>query len=215
VRIAVIGASGWLGGDITREALARGHQVTAIGRDPDRLQHLDGVDARAFDATDALGLPGVIAGHDVVVQVVTDRSTADRSVIPRVTSALIRAVPEAAVPRVVVVGGGGSLLNEQGGRFLDQPGFPPEYVDEARAGAEALELLRAAPPELDWTYLSPPHVNLAPGEKRGGYGVRGDDRPVTNAGGDTSISSGDLASALLDEIERPQFSRRRFTVGYE
>jgi putative NADH-flavin reductase len=215
MRIAVIGASGWLGGEIAREAVSRGHQVTGIGRSPDRLQSLDGMDVRAFDATDASGLPAVIADHDVVVQAVTDRSTPDRSTIPKVTRALIAAAPEAGVSRLVVVGGGGSLLNEQGERLLDQPGFPEQYLAEAQAGAEALDLLRAAPANLDWTYLSPPPQNLAPGEKRGGYSVGGDDRPVVNSAGETAISSADLASALLDEIERPQFARRRFTVGYD
>jgi putative NADH-flavin reductase len=214
MRIAVIGGSGWLGGAIAREALSRGHAVTAIARDADRLGELEGIDVRAFDATDAEALPAVIAGHDVVVSAVTDRSGPARSVIPDVVRALIVAVPAAGVPRLAVVGGGGSLLSPNGRRFLDQPGFPEEYRTEAVAGAEALELLRRAPSELDWTYLSPPPENLTDGEKRGGYAVRGDDRPVTNAAGETGIGSGDLAAAMVDELENPQFSRRRFTVGY-
>jgi putative NADH-flavin reductase len=214
MRIAVIGASGWLGGAIAREAMARGHAVTAIARRADGLTDLEGADLRAFDATDGDGLAPVIADHDVVVSAVTDRSGPDRSVIPRVVQALIAAVPEAGVPRLAVVGGGGSLLAVSGHRFIDAPDFPQEHRTEALAGAEALELLRNAPAELDWTYLSPPPENLAPGEKRGGYAVRGDDRPVTDAHGHTAITSGDLAAALVDELEQPQFSRRRFTVGY-
>jgi hypothetical protein len=214
MRIAVIGASGWLGGAIAREALSRGHEVTAIARNPERLSELDGADVRGFDATDAEGLPAVIAGHDTVVSAVTDRSGPERSMIPRVVGALIAAVPAAGVPRLAVVGGGGSLLDGEGRRFIDAPGFPEEYRTEAQAGAEALELLRHAPPELDWTYLSPPPENLIPGEKRGGYTVRGDDRPVTDASGESGITSGDLAAAMVDELEHPQFSRRRFTVGY-
>jgi putative NADH-flavin reductase len=214
MRIAVIGASGWLGGAITRDAQARGHEVTAIARHSEGLADLDGADIRAFDATDEQGLIPVIAGHDVVVSAVTDRSRPDRSMIPRVVRALITAVPAAGVPRLAVVGGGGSLLSESGQRFIDAPDFPEQYRDEALAGAQALELLRDAPAELDWTYLSPPHENLTPGEKRGGYSVRGDDYPVTDARGETAISSGDLAAVMVDELEHPQFSRRRFTVGY-
>jgi putative NADH-flavin reductase len=214
MRIAVIGGSGWLGGTIAREALSRGHEVTAIARDPVRLGKLEGIDVRAFDATDADSLPAVIAGHDVVVSAVTDRSGPGRSMIPDVVRALIVSVPAAGVPRLAVVGGGGSLLAPDGRRFVDDPGFPEQYRTEALAGAEALELLRRAPSELDWTYLSPPPENLADGEKRGGYAVRGDDRPVTNAAGETGIVSGDLAAAMVDELENPQFSRRRFTVGY-
>jgi putative NADH-flavin reductase len=214
MRIAVIGGSGWLGGAIAREALSRGHQVTAIARHPERLGGLEGIDVRGFDATDADGLPAVIAGHDAVVSAVTDRSGPDRTMIPDVVRALIVAVPAAGVPRLAVVGGGGSLLSPDGRRFIDQPGFPEQYRAEALAGAEALELLRHAPSELDWTYLSPPPENLTDGERRGGYTVRGDDRPVTDASGSTAIRSGDLAAAMVDELENPQFSRRRFTVGY-
>ena len=215
MKIAVIGAGGWLGGTIAREALARGHEVTAIGRDATKLEAVQGARPAVVDATDAAALPTVIAGHDVVVQSVTDRSGADRSAIPQTTAALIRAVPEAEVPRLVVLGGGGSLLNDDGVRFIDAPGFPEEYRTEALAGAEALRLLREeAPAELDWTYLSPPPHDLTPGDARGGYETRGDDRPVTGADGRSAITSGDLAAALVDELESPQYRRGRFTAGY-
>jgi putative NADH-flavin reductase len=214
MRIAVIGASGWLGGAIAREAMARGHKVTAIARHAERLNDLQGADLRAFDATDSNGLAPVIANHDVVVAAVTDRSGPDRSVIPTVVRALIVAAPEAGVPRLAVMGGGGSLLDPRGERFVDSPGFPEPHRAEALAQAEALELLRHAPAELDWTYLSPPPQNLTPGEKRGAYGVHGGDHPVTDSQGESTISSGDLAAAMVDELEQPQYSRRRFTAGY-
>jgi putative NADH-flavin reductase len=214
MRIAVIGATGWLGGAIASEALARGHQVTGIGRDPDKLVALRGITAVRADATNPDAMAAAIEGHDLVVSSVTDRSGPDRSTIPKAVSALIDAVPRVGVPRLAVVGGGGSLLSGDGNRFIDRPDFPEEYKAEAQAGAEALDLLRQAPESLDWTYLSPPPQNLTPGDKRGGYAVRGDDRPVTDEHGDTAITSGDLAAALLDELEQPQFSRRRFTVGY-
>jgi putative NADH-flavin reductase len=215
MKIAVIGATGWLGGAIAREALGRGHEVTAIARDPDKLAALDGMATAVADATDPGSVAEAIAGNDVAVLSVTDRSGPDRSTIPHAARALLDALGRAGVPRMAMVGGGGSLLNDDGVRFLDAPGFPEEYRAEATAGAEALAILRDAPESVDWTYLSPPPADLTPGDKRGGYAVRGDDRPVTDADGHPGIASGDLAAAMVDELERPQFSRRRFTVGYD
>jgi putative NADH-flavin reductase len=214
MRIAVIGASGWLGGAVAREAVGRGHEVTAIGRDPEKLAALEGTAPVRADATDVESIAEAIGDHDAVVLAVTDRSGPDRSTIPRAAQAVIAALSRAEVPRLAMIGGGGSLLNENGQRFVDQDDFPPEYRAEALAGAEALELLRATPEEVDWTYLSPPPENLTPGDARGGYAVRGDDHPVTDDAGHTAISSGDLAAALVDELEHRQFTRRRFTVGY-
>jgi uncharacterized protein len=214
MRIAVIGASGWLGGAIAHEALSRGHEVTAIGRDVQKLAALEGMAPVRADATDAESIGEAIADHDVVVLSVTDRSGPDRSTIPRATQAVIDSLQLANVPRLAMIGGGGSLLNESGERLVDQPGFPPEYRTEALAAAEALALLRATPEQVDWTYLSPPPENLTPGDARGGYVVRGDDHPVTDDAGHSAITSGDLAAALVDELEQPQFTRRRFTVGY-
>ncbi len=215
MRIAVIGASGWLGGAIVREALERGHRVTGIGRHADRLAAIPGIAPVRADATDPEVLAEAIAGHDVAVLSVTDRSGPDRSVIPASTRSLIEAAPLAGVPRIAVVGGGGSLLDADGRRYVDHPDFPAQYKAEALAAAEGLELLRAAPETLDWTYLSPPVHSLLPEDKRGGYAVRGDDRAVIDEdGAPSAVTSGDLAAAMLDELEHPRFTRRRFTAGY-
>jgi uncharacterized protein len=214
MKIAVIGATGWLGGAIAREALSRGHTVTALGRDPQKLAALDGMDAVAVDATESDSLAEAIADHDVAVLSVTDRSGPERTVIPQAAQALLDALPASGVPRIAMMGGGGSLLNESGERLVDQPDFPEQYRAEALAAGEALALLRATPDTVDWTYLSPPPENLTPGDKRGGYIVRGDDRPATDDAGHSAISSGDLAAAMVDELEQPQFTRRRFTAAY-
>jgi putative NADH-flavin reductase len=213
VKIAVIGASGWLGGAVTAEALRRGHEVTAIARRIATAEGLEGVQRVAADVTDHDALVAAIAGHDAVVSAVTDRSTDDRSLIPNAARALIRALPEAGVPRLLVLGGGGSLEVEPGVRAIDQPGFPPRYLNEARAQAEALRILETEGGDLDWTYLSPPPHDLRPGDRTGLYRAHGGNEPVVDEQGDSRITSGDLASALVDELEEPRFSRRRFTAA--
>ncbi len=214
MKIAVVGATGWLGGAVAQEALQRGHQVTALSRSGAPAEALAGAETVAVDVTDVAALADAIAGHDVVVVSVTDRTTPDRSIIPASARAALAALAEAGVGRLAFVGGGGSLHAAPGVRFVDSPAFPAEYRPEALAQADALALLRADDSGADWTYLSPPPHNLVPGERTGNYRVQAGDAPVTDPDGHFGIASGDLASALVDELESPQFSRQRFTAGY-
>jgi putative NADH-flavin reductase len=213
VRIAVIGASGWLGGAVAAEAVRRGHEVTAISRSIDSAKGLEGVTRVPADITDHEALVEAIAGHDAVVSSVTDRTTDDRSLIPRAARALISAVPEAGVPRLLVIGGGGSLEVAPGVRAIDEPGFPARHLAEARAQAEALHILEHAGDALDWSYLSPPPHDLRPGHRTGLYRAHAGNEPVTDEKGRSRITSGDLASAAVDELEEPRFSRQRFTAA--
>jgi putative NADH-flavin reductase len=213
VRIAVIGASGWLGSAVTAEAVRRGHEVTAISRSIGSAEGLEGVERVPADVTDHVALVAAIAGHDAVVSSVTDRTTDDRSLIPRAARALISAVPQAGVPRLLVIGGGGSLEVAPGVRAIDEPGFPARYLAEARAQAEALRVLETEGAALDWTYLSPPPHDLRPGDRTGLYRVHAGNEPVTDEQGRSRITSGDLASAAVDELEQPRFSRQRFTAA--
>jgi putative NADH-flavin reductase len=214
VKIAVIGASGWLGGAIAREALARGHEVTGIGRNPSHLAALEVMAVARADATDTDSIAKPIAGHDAVVSAVVDRSSDDRSVIPRAARALLEALPQAGVRRLLFVGGGGTLEDETGTRFLDRPDFPPEHRAEALAGAEALAIFGDYDGEVEWTYLSPAPVQLVPGEKSGSYRVEAGDRAIFDEHGDNRITSGDLAAAAVDELEQGRFVRERFTAAY-
>jgi len=213
MRIAVIGASGWLGGAIAREALARGHEVTGIGRDRARLADLETTAVAHADVTDPAAIGTAVRGHDAVVAAVVDREGEQWDVIPRAASALLEALPEAGVKRLLFVGGAGSLEDEGGVRFVDRPDFPPEYVPEALAQAEALATLRSSGGAVEWSYLSPSPM-LIPGEKNGNYRVQVGDRALTDEQGESRIASGDLASAALDELEQNRFTGQRFTVGY-
>lgn len=213
MKIAVIGASGWLGGAIAREAVARGHQVTAIGRDAEKLSGVSGAEVVVADLDDADSIVRAIEGSDVVASAVTDRSTPDRSRIPETARELIQLAPRAGVGRVAFVGGGGSLDIAPGVRAVDEPDFPEQYRAEALAQAEALDVLRNEGAGLDWTYMSPPPHHLVAGEKTGRYEVQAGDSPVVNAAGDSRITSGDFASAFVDELEEHCFPRQRFTAG--
>ncbi len=130
------------------------------------------------------------------------------------SGAIQSAVKKAGVRRLLVVGGAGSLEVAPGVQLVDTPGFPAAYKPGASAARDYLDLLRQET-GLDWTYLSPA-ILMHPGTsgtRTGQYRI-GRDLPVFNAQGESRIGVEDLAVALLDEAERNQFIRQRFTVGY-
>jgi uncharacterized protein len=202
MKIALIGASGNAGARILTELSRRGHQITAIARNPEKVQALSGVTPLKADAGDATGLAAAIKGHDVVISSVHFLASDPNK--------LIAAVQEAGVPRYLVVGGAGSLEVAPGVRLIDTAEFPAIYKAEAAAGAAFLDLLRQQP-TLDWSFLSPSAM-FVPGERTGKFRL-GRDQLLTNEKG-SSISFEDFAIALADEIEKPVHSRQRFTVGY-
>lgn len=203
MNIALIGASGAVGSRILAELLRRGHTVTAIARHPAKIPPQPGVTPRQADVFDEAGLARAIAGHDAVISAVWFTASDP--------AMLIAAVRRAGVGRYLVVGGAGSLDVAPGRRLYDSPEFPAEWVTEAKAGGAFLDLLRRTE-DLDWSFLSPSTL-LFPGERTGRFRL-GDDALLRDASGKSAISMEDYAVAMVDELERPSHSRRRFTVGY-
>ena len=203
MKIAVIGASGNAGSRITAELARRGHSVTAIARNPEKIAAQANVTPTRGDVMDQAGLARLLAGHDAAISSV--------HFLASDPAKLIGAAKESKVGRYLVVGGAGSLEVAPGVRLVTTPGFPVAYKAEAEKGAAFLDLLRAEK-ELNWTFLSPSALFTA-GERTGKFRL-GNDQLLTAADGKSSISFEDFAVALADEIERPAHIRQRFTVGY-
>ncbi|MEU1817569.1 NAD(P)H-binding protein [Streptomyces roseifaciens] len=202
VKITVLGATGMAGSRIVDEALTRGHAVTAVARRHDeQAPARDGLQRVTADVTDLAAL--TLKAADVVVSALPARVA-----LPLLPELTARAVGR----RLLFVGGAGSLRLPSGERVIDQPGFREEWKPEASAHVELLDALRALPQDVDWTFLSPSALFL-PGERTGTFRFGGDDL-LADADGTSRISAEDYAIALLDEIETPRHSRRRFTVGY-
>ena len=202
MKIAVIGASGRGGSRIVAELARRGHQVTAIARNPEKIETQAKVTSKKGDLYDP-GFPALLAGHDAVVSAVhflhSDPDT------------LIEAVRAAGVKRYFVMGGAGSLEVAPGVKLIDTPEFPAIYKDEAAKGGVFLDRLRGEK-DLDWTFLSPPAL-IDFGERTGQFRL-GKDQLLVDGKGDSKISFEDFAVAAVDELEKPKHSRQRFTVGY-
>ncbi|EMS97003.1 hypothetical protein H009_14803 [Agrobacterium tumefaciens str. Cherry 2E-2-2] len=201
-KIALIGASGNAGSRILKELSDRGHQVTAIARNPEKIASLPNVVAKKGDVFDQAGLSELLKGHDAVISSVHFTASDPAT--------LIEAVRASGVQRYLVVGGAGSLEIAPGQRVVDLPDFPAAYKAEATKGAEFLDRLKQEK-QLDWTFLSP-SAEFVPGERTGKFRI-GKDNLLSNDEG-SRISFEDYAIALVDEIEKPQHSRQRFTVGY-
>jgi putative NADH-flavin reductase/pimeloyl-ACP methyl ester carboxylesterase len=214
MRIAVVGASGLQGGTVVREALSRGHEVTAIARDANRLHDLEGARAAEADVFDIDAMTHALAGHDAVVAALKARTDSEVDLVPDAARALLEALPRAGVRRLVFLGGGGSLLTDSGVRFIDSPEFPEDFKPDALPGVRALDILRDADGVLDWSYASPPPFYLVEGERTGHYRVRPGDLPVVDAEGESRISFPDYAAAIVDAIESGSFVGERFTAGY-
>lgn len=203
MNIALLGATGNAGSRLLTELLSRGHRVTAIARRPETLASQDGLTVKAGDVNDEAGLAALLVGHDAVIS-----ATHFQSTDPRV---LLAAIKASGVPRLLMVGGAGSLEVAPGVALVDTPAFPAAYKAEASAGRDVLGLLRNQD-ALDWTFLSPSAL-FAPGARTGQFRLGGD-RLLTDEDGKSHISMEDYAIALVDELETPRHSRQRFTVGY-
>ena len=228
MHIVLFGANGNIGQRIAREALARGHRVTAVVRDPARgAPALTPDGAAPAGAASVAVVPGevtdpaqgaaAVRGADAVVSAVGNtRAPAGPTPVAlfaEAARALLAGTRAAGTPRLLVVGGAGSLEVAPGRQVVDTPDFPAAYRGDALGQRDALAVYRSeAARDVDWTYVSPAAV-IGPGERTGRYRTGGD-QLLVNAEGESRISYEDYAVAVLDELERPQFVRRRMTVAY-
>lgn len=212
MNIVLIGATGYVGSKLLDEALARGHQVTAIVTKPEKLAGRAGVTAVQADVLDQAGLAERLRGHDAVVSAFSGHAQSDvYDYYVRGITSVIAATKAANVPRLLVVGGAGSLEVAPGVQLVDTPQFPAQWKGTAEGARQALNLLRAEP-ELDWTMLSPA-AHLEPGARTGQFRL-GADQLLVDAAGESRISVEDYAVAMIDELERPGHRRARFSVAY-
>jgi putative NADH-flavin reductase len=208
------------------EALDRGYAVIGVGRTPssiaDRHERLTVVQG---DVTDTSSVIEIVAGHDAVISAVggVNRDSDDPmlSIPRRATGALVdalRAIGEDA-PRMFVIGGARTTLDrapgvpyfelEDAGRITEIEGL--EVTVSMIGHTMALEYLRSID-DIEWTFVAPP-LELWPGERTGEFRV-GPGVVVRDAQGENTISMEDLAVAIIDEIEAPQFIRSRMTAAY-
>ncbi|MEE8413157.1 MAG: NAD(P)-dependent oxidoreductase [Dehalococcoidales bacterium] len=210
--VAIIGASGNIGSVIRDEALARGHQVTAIVRNPGKIEVQN--PALKVVGGDVLkdDVEQLIRGHEAVISAYnpgfTNPNIYDETL--KAYQAIINGVKKAGA-RLLVVGGAGSLEVSPGVQLIDTMEVP-ETVKKGILGLrEVLYILRKET-GLNWTFFSPA-ATIEPGERTGQFQL-GKDQVLKDKNGDSKISRQDYAVAMLDEMENPKHSGERFTIAY-
>ena len=220
LKIIVYGASGRVGSRLVNEALNRGHKVTAVSRDPGKIEKRhDRLTAVKGDIVDPESVARLIADHDVVVVSVrgnVDGSKDPENTVQRVAAEVLvgelRDMGESA-PRLIYVGGAGSLEIKPGVLYADGlPFFMPGFIrQEIRGHVLTLKYLRTIE-DVQWTYISPAK-KFGPGKRTGSYRTGGD-QMFYDKKGKSKISMEDFAVALIDEAENPEHVRERFSVAY-
>lgn len=214
MKVAIIGASGFVGSALLNEALTRGHEVTAIVRNPEKITiENPNLTIKQGDASNSDTVAAVVAGNEAVLSTF-NAGWANPNLYDDFlagSKAIQEGTKKAGIKRLLVVGGAGSLEVAPNLQLVDTPQFPAEWKAGATAARDYLTFLREEK-DLDWTFLSPA-IMLEPGERTGNFRLGGD-QLLTDAKGDSKISVQDLAVALVDELEKNQFIQKRFTVAY-
>lgn len=216
MKIALIGATGFVGGVILKEALDRKHEVTAIVRHPEKLKSQENLAIVQGDVNDSARLAELLKGHDIVISAYNAGWTNPDlyNEFLKGSRSIQEATKKAGVKRFLVVGGAGSLFIAPGLQLVDSPDFPEAWKAGALSARDYLDMLKEED-QLEWTFLSPAiEMNLAAPRGRKGTYRTALDEPVFDENRKSFITVDDLAVAILDEAENPKHIRRRFTVGY-
>lgn len=213
MKIAIIGATGFVGSAILNELASRNHDITAIARNPKDTSNATWKSADIFNVDT---LAEILKGNDVVINAYnpgwTNPNIYDDFIAG--SKAIQEAVKKSGVKRFITIGGAGSLFVAPGLQAVDTPDFPKEYHAGATAARDYLNILKEEK-ELDWAFFSPAfemHQGITTG-RTGKYRL-GLDNPVFNDEQRSILSVEDLAVVIADEAETPKHHQVRFTAAY-
>jgi len=217
MKIALIGATGFVGSAILKEALNRGQQVTAVLRHPEKLSIKDrNLKVIAGDVMDTEKLSELMKGNDAVVSAYNPGwSNPDiYNEFLKGSLSIQAAVKKSGIKRLITLGGAGSSYIAPNLQLIDTPEFPAEWKAGALAARDYLNILRKED-QLDWAFVTPA-IEMHPGTSgvRKGVYRTGLENPVFDENKKSIISVEDVAVAVVDELEKPKHVRQRFTVAY-
>jgi putative NADH-flavin reductase len=217
MKVAIIGATGFVGTALVNELVNRHHEVIAIARHPEKLTLKSPlIHPVAADIFDVQQVATAVKGADAVVSAYNPGWTNPRiyEEFLEGSHAIQTGVKQAGVKRLIVIGGAGSLEIKPGLQLIDTPQFPAEYKAGASGARDYLNELKKEQ-QLDWTFFSPAILmnHDHSGTRRGHYRL-GLDNPVFDEKGQSILSVEDLALVIVDELEQPKHIKKRFTAAY-
>lgn len=217
MKVALIGASGFVGQHILQELINRKHTVTAIVRNPEKITTKDLLlTVIKADVLQEDEVATSVKNNDAVVSAY-NAGWANPNIYHEFIAgckSIQAGVKKAGIKRLIIIGGAGSLYVAPGVQIIDTPQFPEEFKPGASAARDYLKMIQEEK-DLDWTFFSPA-IEMSPahpGTRTGTYRTA-TDNPVFDENGRSRLSVEDVAVAIVDELENQKFSRTRFTAAY-
>ena len=213
--VLLIGATGFVGSAVLNELVSRGHKVTAVARNTEKVAKSGLVDAVKEDVANVDAIAKLAEGKDAIISAYNpgwtnpDIATLISENYPKILSA----AKKSGVERLLIVGGAGTLFCAPGLRVVDSGAIPEEIMGGVRPLGDFYLNTLMNENDIDWVFFSPAGVFDQQGKKTGNYRLGKDDL-IVDAEGNSHISVQDYADAMVNELEKPVHHKERFTIGY-
>ena len=214
-KVVLIGATGFVGSAILNELVERGHEVTAVVRNVEKLPKNALVKPVKEDVGNEDAIAKLLEGKDAVISAYNpgwnNPNIAQETIVNY--RHILAAAKKSGIGRLLIVGGAGTLFCAPGVRILETGVLPNEIMNGVVALGYVYLNMLSNEKELDWVFFSPAGMFDEKGERTGKFRLGKDDL-VVDAEGNSHISVQDYAVAMVDELEKPAHHKERFTIGY-
>ena len=213
--VLLIGATGFVGSAVLNELVSRGHKVTAVVRNIEKVAKSELVDAVKEDVAIVDAIAKLAEGKDAIISAYNPGWTNPdiAALISENYPKILSAAKKSGVERLLIVGGAGTLFCAPGLRVVDSGAIPAEIMGGVRPLGDFYLNTLMNENDIDWVFFSPAGVFDQEGKKTGNYRLGKDDL-IVDGEGNSHISVQDYADAMVNELEKPAHHKERFTIGY-